>query len=801
LAGYQIIGVRSYFDEKERKQKRFDAFYEMRWRFDTLSEIFTDPIAVLDRNRVPAEERFNLFYTISLCGDGKRQGIKVEQLAFDVDGINVDRVEEYVDPILKIISRPDATVVFSGNGLHFLFPITNVITPEEHEGLRGQYKGILNRINVELERLRLPGKADPAIWDLARILRIPETLNLKPDKKNPDQLIERRCFVLRQGSHKALPFDWDKVSGQPKLDSSQALTEGELRRFTRKNPGDAALEQCLFLKNVKENPVDQDEPELYAALSIIGRFENGKALATEIFSPRFGRRTHGGSAADIEEKIDQAVTASGPRTCANINRLWGKCSGCPLFEKVKSPVMIFGQDVIPTEATGFYDVIPVEGKAPKLVPNYGDLLKAFKRDHSYFTNSKTERAICFDKTHWRSYGDLELSGYAEAMFVPAPKQAYRSEFTAKVLSNNQRDEKAVERFLRSTTKGKLNLANGVLDVATGELSEHSSEYGFTYCLPYGFDSTAKAPTFERFLAEVTCGNKSFAASLLDFLAYLLVPDYEDHCFLWLEGTGRNGKSTFMEVLQWLVGEDSTSAVMLDQFEEPNMVETMNHKLLNISEESDNRRIGGKTLGILKALSAGGSVQVHQKYELPYNMRPTAKLVFASNIRPKLDGAGQALASRMILVPFHMQLEDYRGAEASKVDKGLKAKLQAEMPGILNLALERLRAQSGRPFHVHRADESAEEVRQLLVESDPMESWLEDECQVLAEARTPTAHLYGSYKDYMQQHHPKEYCQAIRQFSSNLRGKLRGRVERCEIGHAKVAGLRGLALKTTRSSDF
>lgn len=794
MAGYQILGIRSYFDERKRKHVKYDAFFEKRWRFDDIREFFADPVAVLDLNKIPLEERWNLYYTISYCGTGKRQFERLEIVPFDVDGINVARVEEYIAPILEVLESPGATVVFSGNGLHFIVPLSTPITDKaEHEALRAQYRGILSRINNALENLRLPGKADPAVWDVARILRIPGTINRKADKLDPTKLIDKEARILQPGTWQPVAFDWEKLSGIEKL----APGEAEVKRFKKRASGAAAFEECLFLKHVRDDATTLPELEWYAAASIVARFENGRQLFHEVSKPHRGY-TPGAT----DEKLDQAVAASGPRTCRNINSIWGKCEACPHFEKITSPVQIFGKEDIPTEATGFYDIFFDNQGKEKRVPNYRDLLKAFIRDHNYFVDTKAERVFIFDSTHWRTASELELHGYAERMFNPEPKHTYRNEFARKVYSANQRSEKDSTTFFREGIRGKLNLRNGILDIVSGAISEHTPELGFTYCLPYDYDPSAKAPTFEKFLNDVTCGNRDFATTLLDFMGYLLIPRMDDHCFLWLAGSGRNGKSTFMEVLQALVGEENASAVMLDQFENENHLELMNHKLLNISEESDGRKIPAKLIATLKALSAGGLTMVNQKYEVAYKMRPTAKLVFASNVRPKLEGAGQALASRMILVPFNMQLENYRDGTKSKVDAKLLSRMKEELPGILNLALERVRLQADAPFYrVHRAVESQEEVRQIFVESDPMESWLEDECQLSPAAKTATKDLYASYKRYMEENHPREYLQAIRQFSSSLAGKLHGKVERIEMGHGKLRGFAGISVKSSSGGDF
>lgn len=795
MAGYQIIGVRTYFDEKTRTQKRYDAFYENRWRYDDPTEIFRDPIGVLNRNNVPESERYNLYYTISNCGDAKREMVRLEQLAIDVDGLDVSRLAEYL-PVVKGIIGGKPTVVASGNGLHFILQLAQPIERDQHEGYRAQYKAILNKINRELERLRLPGKGDPAVWDKARILRIPGTKNVKPDKTDPTKLVERECRVLELGDLAKVAFDWDTVSGAPKLDSTNAISEAELRKY-RTNDGAEAMQQCAFLRHAAEDAASLSEPEWYAAASIVGRFKDGAKLFHEI-----SRGHTGYTPTTTDEKLDQALSASGPRTCQNINNLWGKCSSCPMFGKVKSPIAIISEDAIRTEASGFYDIIPVEGKAPKIVPNYGDLLKAFQRDNPYFCDGRSERIYRFDTTHWGVMFPAELKAFAEEKFDPDPKEAVRTEFAKKVLANNVWKPGAVENFLYSRKQWRVNLRNCVVDPLTLETSPHSPDFGLTYVLPYDYVPEATAPTFLKFIDDVTLGRKDLQETLLDFLAYVLVPRYDDHCFLWLSGGGRNGKSSYTKVLEGIAGSANSAHVLMDQFEDPFSLSQLNHKLVNFSEESENRKIPAKTMARLKLLSAGGTLSTSEKNEKNFSMPNTAKLVFLSNTIPSVDNVGQAIASRMIAVPFDMQLEDFRDPTAqSKVDATLDDKLAAELPGILNLALTRIRARAGAPFKVHRSQTGREYAEEIFRNSNTVEKWIHECAVVKPEVKAWAHDLYADYTNFVDD---SRYAAGFQSFVTSLRRRQGIRLsERIRRDSQRGYEVFGIALKADKApaSDF
>lgn len=578
--------------------------------------------------------------------------------------------------------------------------------------------------------------------------------------------------------------------------SQDAITLDEWRKY-RQPDGKRAFEECGFLKHCESSPNKIDEPTWYAAASVIGRFKDGRAKFHAISRGHIGY-----SSTETDEKLEQALQASGPRTCKAINELWKGCSGCKHFEKIKSPVVILDKEVIPTEATGFYFLDISLNGTPKRIPDYQGLCDAYSRDNKFFRDSKADRTYIWNGTHYEVATQIDILAWCEEMMHPPPNQKVRNEFRAKIEANGVKPQNEIDSFFFVTTQGKLNLQNGVLDINTGSLYPHDERNGFRYTLPYNYDASADCPNFRKFLADITLGREDLQRTLLEFMGYCLWPTYDDHCFLWLAGGGRNGKSTFMDLVKHLVGEENTSAVLLDFFSKSNYVEMMAHKLLNISEESDARKIPSETIGMLKALSSGASVQVDQKYELPYMMKPTAKLIFASNTPPVMS-AEDALKSRMIVVPFELRLEEHSSdATNSVIDWRLGEKLRAELPGILNLVLKHLRDFAVRsPRKIHRSVTSQTAMNEIMRDSDHIERWVQDRVTFLDSPSGgqgyATTELYEDFKKYLGSE--TEWVPEFNPFARRLAARVGSRctVERKQIDGKRSQTYYGLSIDFRR----
>jgi len=278
--------------------------------------------------QIPEAERWNVYYTALNCKDHKKGGGGLRRfksqkiIPFDIDGIDVEKFDKYID-IFFIVTGLDILktgIVFSGNGLQFIIELDiGFDDPTYFEDKRPLYKAICERLDSAIKSAGLTGNADPSVWSPARILRLPNTENRKPTKGTK----QARLIGWEISPQE---FDWHKISGLPELERDTDFIEWNPSKSPSLDKR-AILTGCDFFKWILNNPGEIREPHFYASLSIIGHLDNGRALAHKIAESvrdsgsdsSVASFSHG----EIEHKIDQAVTNSGPRTCSNINNMWG----------------------------------------------------------------------------------------------------------------------------------------------------------------------------------------------------------------------------------------------------------------------------------------------------------------------------------------------------------------------------------------------------------------------------------------------------------------------------------------------
>ena len=133
---------------------------------------------------------------------------------------------------------------------------------------------------------------------------------------------------------------------------------------------------------------------------------------------------------------------------------------------------------------------------------------------------------------------------------------------------------------------------------------------------------------------------------------ILVPNTKPMFHIFYDnGVGGTGKSTFLEVLSKIVGDEFTSNVLLDQFGNRFMFANMLGKYLNIGDDNG-KNDELQNIGTLKTIVTGGRVTIDRKNISPIEVKIFAKQLFATNILPYIDFTDGGIMRRLNIVPMN-----------------------------------------------------------------------------------------------------------------------------------------------------
>lgn len=231
----------------------------------------------------------------------------------------------------------------------------------------------------------------------------------------------------------------------------------------------------------------------------------------------------------------------------------------------------------------------------------------------------------------------------------------------------------------NTDPWALNVLNGTIDLRTGELRKHRPEDLITKLAPVEYQPDAKCPVWLRFLTDIFKGNSELVGFVQRLLGYCLTGNVSEQVLPIFYGTGSNGKSTLVNVVLGLLGDDYSikappDMLMLKYGTHPTERADLHGKrFVACIETEEGRRLAES---LTKDLTGGDKIRARRMREDYWQFDPTHKIVLACNHKPVIKGTDHAIWRRVRLVPFMVVIPD------AEQDTALPEKLRAEMAGIL-----------------------------------------------------------------------------------------------------------------------
>lgn len=282
----------------------------------------------------------------------------------------------------------------------------------------------------------------------------------------------------------------------------------------------------------------------------------------------------------------------------------------------------------------------------------------------------------------------------------------------------------------------LCVKNGVLNVLTREFNPHTPEQVHLQKIPVDYNPDAKCPEIEKFLPEVC--PKDWP-TLKKWTGYCLLKSYRHHNILMAHGETHTGKSTFLRLLNELLGLNNTESIAMQRLETDRFcVGELKGKLGNIFADLPKQCMTGTSM--LKSLSGEDSISFDRKFKDYGKFTNYAKMMYSCNKLPTMPEDDDAVWIRIILVTFPNQFV----GDKKDADKLAKLTTPAELSGFLNYALEGLE-QLGKDNGFSAEVESIRET--YIRNSEPIGAFVMDCVQSSPEAEAPKDEVYTAYTVY------------------------------------------------------
>lgn len=612
-----------------------------------------------------------------------------------------DKAELLVD--IAMLSAPPSILVDSGGGFHAYwllestYPLNTTGQRERADKIQKQWVSYVG--------------ADDGAKDLARVLRVPGTLNRKYDPAQPVEFVEgfvdfdkrysldflERISEPQESKAKAVPVQATQDTPQGDRAGEYWLERaGDMAHVgTRNETGfwlacqlrdarlmfaDAESIMRSYAQKVTTSSEPYTEAEALASLKSAYSKAARDPVQKSSTKPQVGGAVDLDAAPDVDpdglfekaQELDDPIERAGvieklaqavANESAPIRDAWAS--------RLKKAGMISKgvfMDAIQTARQGQAD----------LIPDQHELQNRYLSNHPH--TLKTVNYRRYKAGWWPIVEDGRIE--KEVKRIVEAAQCEGVDVTAYLISQVQMLI-SMEVWTSADTWDKdtsiLVCKNGTLNVDTYELREHKFDDYATGAVPYDYDPGADCPGLKKIMEP---WGDDITSYLQEYAGYALTTDTSLETAIWLKGEPGGGKSTFLEGLKAMLGEKcgvlGISTIERSRF---GLTSLIGKTLLVASDQP-----GGYVTAsnILNNIISGEPVKVERKFEDSVDVIPTAKIAWSMNDLPKIEGGGNnGLFRRVKVIEIPKVPKDKR-------DPALKELVKQEGPGILNWALEGLK---------------------------------------------------------------------------------------------------------------
>lgn len=402
-----------------------------------------------------------------------------------------------------------------------------------------------------------------------------------------------------------------------------------------------------------------------------------------------------------------------PHYCPNPN-----CSNGKGFEALSGPWIYFdGKNFVPMR-----------------------LAKDMMGDYHFATHEQSEELYIYREGIYEPKGETSVKKMAQERLEALTKNHYVSETVEAVRRANYTPPRKF-----NNPNDSLVVKNGLLDIRERNLEEHSPEHVHLTKINAKYDPDKDCPKIKEFISDIV--HDSDIKLVQEMFGYCLLPEYPIAEAFMLLGSGANGKSTLLKLLEIFLGEENVAGPSLQKLlgDRFSRIELYG-KLANIHADLSSSTL--EETGTFKMLTGGDLIQGEKKYQDPIKFHNHAKLIYSANELPKTTDRTEAFFRRWVIIEFPYQFME----NDEKTDTELPQSIvdEDELSGLLNWALDGLdRILEDGNFSNTESRDAIEQ--KWIMETDSLRAFLDIATQTETDAWTAKPDFYSLYKAFCNHH--------------------------------------------------
>lgn len=208
----------------------------------------------------------------------------------------------------------------------------------------------------------------------------------------------------------------------------------------------------------------------------------------------------------------------------------------------------------------------------------------------------------------------------------------------------------IEDDVQQTDARYIAFKNGIYDTDTDELLDFSPEFIITNKINHDYIPNAYSEIADKTLNKLACGDHDIRKLLEEVIGYTFFRKNELRKAFILVGDKANGKSTYLDMIGTLLGDNNTTALDLAELGNRFKTAEIAGKLACIGDDIGDEFIPNPS--VFKKLVSGDRMNAERKGCDPFDFKNYAKLLFSANDIPRIKDKTGAVIDRLVIVPFN-----------------------------------------------------------------------------------------------------------------------------------------------------
>ena len=317
------------------------------------------------------------------------------------------------------------------------------------------------------------------------------------------------------------------------------------------------------------------------------------------------------------------------------------------------------------------------------------------------------------------------------------------------------NQKEVQHYLTVMAEQKkqsppnlIAFANGVLDITTMELRDFEESDVIPNIIPHDWVDDAECAAVDSTLLKMACNESDVLESLIEVVGVCMYRSSEFTQSAILLGEGSNGKSTYIRMIQALLGVDNISSLDMSMLGKQFHTGQLAGKLANLGDDISNEFQRGDLLSIFKKVVDGNRVYADVKGVEGFEFEPYSTLVFSANEFPRLADYTDGMLRRIFPIEFNAKFSKTDADYDPRISKKITTEKACQRLAVLGvMGLHQVIENNG--FTPNAA--SSRRVEEIKAENNTTLSWaLEFGWTTATLEGAIGMTLYTEYRDWCQE---------------------------------------------------